>query len=402
MADFHVRSRFRVGLVVLFGLLAVMIGIFMVGQRANLFRKKLPYETRFESAAGLVAGNPVRLNGVVVGNVLEVILSGDPADRTVRVVYDVDRRAAPRIRKGTHATIKTIGLLGDQFIELEGGRADEPEIPVGGDIPAAPGAGLEKLLEGGGNLIVDLSAIATSLKNILGRTERGEGFLGAITSNSEESKRLGNNLNETLHTLNTMLKKIEGGQGLAGKLLFDEKYGRQTTAALEEAIRSVHSVFAKLDEQLKSNSGVIPALLSDPEGKKKVYALLDDLSTAAASLAKVSVSLEKGEGLLPVLLRDERFSKEFTRSLQSFIEHLDSIGKKLDQGYGTAGKLINDPTLYDAANRLVVGVDESALLKWIIKDRQKAAIKKEYNEAQKAARTPSPTPLPALEAKPGS
>ena len=34
--------------------------------------------------------------------------------------------------------------------------------------------------------MVDLSAIARSLKNILGRTEQGEGFLGAITSNSPE------------------------------------------------------------------------------------------------------------------------------------------------------------------------------------------------------------------------
>ena len=118
-------------------LFAVMIGIFMVGQRANLFRKKFPYETRFDSASGLVAGNPVRLNGVTVGNVLEVILSPDPADRTVRVVYDVDRRAAPRLRKGTRAAIKTIGLLGDKYVELEGGTAEEPEIEIGGMIPAA-------------------------------------------------------------------------------------------------------------------------------------------------------------------------------------------------------------------------------------------------------------------------
>jgi phospholipid/cholesterol/gamma-HCH transport system substrate-binding protein len=392
MAELQVSRRFRVGLVVLVALLAVMIGIFMIGQRANLFRKKLPYETRFDSAAGLVAGNPVRFNGVVVGNVLEVILSGDPADRTVRVVYDVDRRAAPRLRKGTRASIKTIGLLGDKYIELEGGRADEPGIAVGGEIQAAPGAGIEKLLEGGGDLLVDLSAIATSLKNILGRTEKGEGFLGAITTNSEESKRLGNNLNETLRSLNTMLKRVESGKGLAGKLLFDEKYGKSTTESLQGAIHSLQSVFAKIDDGLRTNSGVIPALLADPEGKKKVYALVDNLGAASVSLARVTQNLENGSGALPVLLRDEEFGREFTKNLLSFSERLDSIGRKLDEGYGTAGKLINDPTLFDAANRLVVGVDESALLRWLIKSRQKAAIRKEYNEAQKAARTPTPTP----------
>jgi phospholipid/cholesterol/gamma-HCH transport system substrate-binding protein len=400
MAEQQVSRRFRVGLVVLVALFVVMIGIFMVGQRANLWKAKLPYVTRFDSASGLVAGNNVRLNGVNVGNVLEVVLTPDLADRTVRVVYNVDRRAAPRLRQGTRASIKTIGLLGDKYIELEGGSADEPVVPVEGEIPAAPGAGIEKLLEGGGDLLPDLAAMASSLKNILGRTEKGEGFLGAITTNSEESKRLGNNLNETLHSLNTMLKKIESGKGLAGRLLFDEKYGKETTESLQGAIRSVQSVFAKIDEGMRSNSGAIPALLSDPEGKKKVYALVDNLSVAAVSLAKVAQNLETGHGALPLLLRDEEFGRAFTQNLKSFSERLDSIGRKLDEGHGTAGKLINDPALFDAANRLVVGVDESALLRWLVKNRQKAGIQKEYNDAQKAARTPPPTPAP--QAKPSS
>src|SRR5512141_3501959 len=227
-----------------------MSGIFMVGRRANLFKKKFPYETRFDSASGLVAGNPVRLNGVTVGNVLEVVLSADPADRTVRVVYDVDRRAAPRLRRGTKASIKTIGLLGDKYIELEGGTADEPEVEVGGSIPPAPGAGIEKLLEGGGDLVADLSGIARSLKNILKRTEEGKGFLGALTSDSKESARLGNNLTGTLTSLNSILRKVDAGQGLVGKLLIDQKYGKETGDSLQAAIRSVQSLFGKIDEGL--------------------------------------------------------------------------------------------------------------------------------------------------------
>src|SRR5262252_7672880 len=199
MAETQVGRRFRVGLVVLIALFAVMMAIFMVGKRANLFRKKLPFETRFDSAEGVVPGNPVRLNGVTVGSVLEVILTPDPADRTVRVVYDVDRRAAPRLRKGTRASIKTIGLLGDKYIDLAGGTAEEPEVEVGGQIPAAPGAGIEKLLEGSGDLVTD----------------------------SEESERLGNSLNATLASLTAVMRKVESGRGLVGKLLIDEKYGKE-------------------------------------------------------------------------------------------------------------------------------------------------------------------------------
>jgi phospholipid/cholesterol/gamma-HCH transport system substrate-binding protein len=400
--EFQVGKRFRVGIVVLIALFAVMVGIFMVGQRAHLFVKKFPYETRFDSASGLVAGNPVRLNGVTVGNVLEVILSPDPADRTVRVVYDVDRRAAPRLRKGTRAAIKTIGLLGDKYIELEGGTAEEPEIEIGGTIPPAPGAGIEKLLEGGGDLIADLSGIARSLKNILTRTEQGKGFLGALTTDSEESIRLGSNLTATLTSLNSILRKVDAGQGLVGKLLIDQKYGKETGDSLQAAIRSVENVFVKIDEGLRSNDGVLAALLSDPEGKKKVYTLLDNLTTAAGSLGSAVAQLEKGDGTLAILLRDEKFGKEFTQNLRSFSKSLDSIGRKLDSGQGTAGKLINDPAIFDAANHLVIGIDESRLLRWLIRNRQRAGIKRVYDreggkpspEVSDVSPAPAPPPQP--------
>ncbi|MFN2386650.1 MAG: MlaD family protein [Thermoanaerobaculia bacterium] len=398
----HVRRRFRVGLVVLVALVFVMLSVFMVGRRANLFKKKLPFQTHFETAAGLVSGNPVRLNGVTIGNVLEVNLSPDPADQSVRVVYEIDRKVIPRMRTGTRASIKTIGLLGDKYVDLAGGSPKEPQVPVGGEIAAAPGAGLEKLLEGGGDLLTDLSGIARSLKNILGRTEEGKGFLGALTSDSEESARLGNNLNATLTSLNSILRKIESGKGLAGRLIADEKYGRETTESLRGAIQAVRNVFGKIDEGMRTNTGAIPALLADPEGKQKVYGLLEKLSATAVSLAAVASQLEKGEGTIPRLLRDEQVGRELTQNLRNFTRRLDSIGRKLDEGAGTAGKLINDPALFDAANDIIVGIDESEILRWLIRNRQKSGIKKRYERAQRDAsgdsgplEGPAPTPTPA-------
>ncbi|HEY7574158.1 MAG TPA: hypothetical protein VIB08_03290, partial [Thermoanaerobaculia bacterium] len=194
---------------------------------------------------------------------------------------------------------------------------------------------------------------------------------------------------------NGILKKIEGGKGLVGRLLIDEKYGRETSESLSAAVRSVQSLLGRIDEGMRSGDGAIPALLADPEGKKKIYALIDNLAASAEALARITQTLEKGDGALPILLRDEQFGRAFSKNLLEFSERLNSITKKLDEGEGTAGKLINDPSVYDAANRLVVGVNESALLRWLIKDRQKAAIKKEYKEE---VRRLSATPVPAAAA----
>ncbi|HEY6147528.1 MAG TPA: hypothetical protein VIZ69_07505, partial [Thermoanaerobaculia bacterium] len=67
---------------------------------------------------------------------------------------------------------------------------------------------------------------------------------------------------------------------------------------------------------------------------------------------------------------------------------------------GTAGKLINDPAIFDAAHDLVVGVNESKLLRWLVRDRQKSGIRKRYSQAQ-ANVTPGEAdaddePLPAV------
>ncbi len=242
--------------------------------------------------------------------------------------------------------------------------------------------------------------IARSLKNILARTEQGKGFLGALTTDSEESARLGNNLTATLTSLNSILRKIDNGQGLVGRLLIDQKYGKETGDSLQAAVRSVQSIFGKVDEDLRNNTGALSALLTDPEGKKKVLGLLDNLATAAGSLATTLQRLEKDNGLLAILLRDEQFGKEFSDHLRNFSRSLDSIGRKLDSGQGTAGKLVNDPALFDAATHIVVGIDESWMLRWLIRDRQKAGIEKDYEETVKKQGGPAGTPPPASQPTP--
>ena len=387
-----VGRRFRVGLVVLVALVFLMFGVLMVGKRAHLFTSKLPYQTQFESAAGLVSGNPVRLNGVTVGNVLEVNLSPDPADQTVRVIYEVDRKIAPRLRTGTTAAVKTIGLLGDKYVELVGGKADEPVVEPGGTIKAAAGGGLDDILKGSGDLLTDLSAIARSLKTILGNTEQGKGFIGELFApGGEAGGRLANNLNGTLTSLNAVLGKIDRGEGLAGKLLADKRYGDQVGRSLQEAVASLRNVFAKIEDGMNKGTGAIPALLSDPEGKKKVYDLVDRLSATAGNLAAVTENLKTGKGALPTLLHDEQFGREFTGNLRDLSKRLDSIARKLDSGQGTVGKLINDPAIFDAANHLVVGIDESALLRWLVRNRQRSGIRKRYvTESGKSPREVPP------------
>ena len=195
------------------------------------------------------------------------------------------------------------------------------------------------------------------------------------------------------------MKKIESGQGLVGRLLIDEKYGRETSESLAGAFRSVQSAAGPHRRGRPDGIRRDPGAALGPRGQEEGLRAGGQPRRRPPRTWRASTeNLEKGTGALPILLNDPRFGKEFTENLRSFSRRLDSIARKLDDGDGTAGKLINDPALFDAANRLVVGVDQSAMLRWLVKDRQKSGIKKEYNDYVKtqapAPREPTPTPTP--------
>jgi len=56
--------------------------------------------------------------------------------------------------------------------------------------------------------------------------------------------------------------------------------------------------------------------------------------------------------------------------------------------------------VYEAMNDILVGVNETKFLRWLVRDRQKSGIEKRYNET-KAAEDARP-PLPAPTAPPAA
>jgi hypothetical protein len=67
---------------------------------------------------------------------------------------------------------------------------------------------------------------------------------------------------------------------------------------------------------------------------------------------------------------------------------------KLNRGEGTAGKLVNDPSVYESVNDILIGINESKLLRWLIRNRQQSGIQKRYDtESSKPAPAAPPPPV---------
>jgi virulence factor Mce-like protein len=89
----------------------------------------------FLSAEGLTAGNDVVIGGVQAGRVDSVAVAPD-SDSTggALVKMSLDRKYAP-LRRGTRATIRQKGFLGNMYVELAPGSDGSKAIPDGGTLP---------------------------------------------------------------------------------------------------------------------------------------------------------------------------------------------------------------------------------------------------------------------------
>jgi hypothetical protein len=100
-------------------------------------------------------------------------------------------------------------------------------------------------------------------------------------------------------------------------------------------------------------------------------------------------------------VKDEEIAKELMKDLSRISSSLARVAEKIDRGDGTAGRIVNDPALFEAVDDILVGVNESKLLRWLVRNRQRSGIRVRY-AAETAKGTapaphtlgPAPTPEP--------
>jgi phospholipid/cholesterol/gamma-HCH transport system substrate-binding protein len=398
MAKTTTKNRsIRVGLLVSISLFILMVFLFFIGSEQKIFARKNEYEVRLENVTGLSQGNPVRMSGVTIGTIRDIKLPQDPKQKQVEILLMIDRNYAERIRGDSRARLKKLGLLtGDSYIDVTAGTPRFQALEPGSIIPAQRGTDVEALITSGEDLVENLVQISFSLKNILQRVDRGEGLLGEITTSPETKQRLTDTLLTTLNKTNAALAHMESGKGVVGKLLYDDKYAEELTASISGAAKSMQVLTTKIQTSFESGDGMVPALLNDPEAKKRVYELIENLRTSSANLSSFTTSLQTGQGLVPRLINDKAYGDQALGEFTALVRQLNAVVTKINTGEGTAGKLISDPSVYESVNDILIGINESKLLRWLIRSRQQAGIEKRVEEQKKAPVTAAPPVEPEV------
>ena len=305
----------RVGFLVAVGLALLMIGTFFIGREQRLWERKVRYEVRFTRTNGLRVGAPVSLAGVDIGAVDDVSFPDVVDAKYVAITVSVIRRAAPRIREDSLAQIRTIGLLGDKYIEVGTGSIDAAPLAPGSIIPSVDPLDYEALIGEGGDVITNIVEASNSLRSVFAAIDRGEGLLGQLLKDREQSA------------------------AVLGHL-------RSTLAHLDETSSAV----ARIANDIERGKGAIGVLLKRGD---EVEQLLANLSRTSSRLADLTERLNKAEGAIPRLMEDKEYGKKVLDDLQQATRDLAEVAAKANRGNGTVAQLVNDPKLYGEVKSMV-------------------------------------------------
>jgi len=364
----------KVGLLVIAAFVVLGIGVFLVSERRNLFTLKNTYFIELQTVSGLGQGSPVHLDGVGVGSIQSIVLPERVEQKMLTVWVTAERRYAERIREDSLAMIKTLGLLGDKYIDISSGTTHSPIIPAGGNIPAAPPTDVDRLIATGGDVMGNVVSISYSLRVILERMEAGEGLLGSLTTDSEAGMQAKSALLEVIESTRQITEQIQAGNGTLARLINDDSLATK----LEGSVDQLDGLLT----DLRQGAGALPALLNDPQTREKLDLLLGGFQQTSERLAAITGAIQSGDGLLSKIVNDDDFARQLTQELQQLLQNLRVVSERIAQSQGTLGMLISDPEIYEAMNDIIVGVDESSMLRWLVRNRQKKGIKKRYQTEQ--------------------
>lgn len=352
-------TRLRVGIFVLVALVIGASIAFAIGAQENIFASKTTYHAIFENVGGLQKGNTVRVAGVNVGSVTDVIIS---EAGKIEVYFKIIDEATHLIRgepgaaiggdepEASIASIGSKGLLGDRLVEVSVGSDEYPKWDPDEPIPVSVGGGIMDMAE---RALEEAEGTAHNLR---------------LATDPFADQEFSNDLKETARNLAKASGLIASGDGTIGRLVQDEELGRDVKMAVKELRAAGKQVAAlgknlnEITEDIQTNEGTAHALLYGTEGTEAIRNIRDTF----AQLNSILTEVREGDGAVNELIYGE-LGDSFMTNLQNASEDIAFLTEEMREGKGTIGALLRDPSVYEDIKRLIGDLQRNDILRALVR-----------------------------------
>jgi phospholipid/cholesterol/gamma-HCH transport system substrate-binding protein len=299
----------------IFFALAVVLGLIILEYLGSFgfLQRGNHLHALFKNVQDLKIGDAVKMAGVHVGRVENIVLTNGFADVTMIMGNGAD------VRTDSKASISFTGLMSQNYVAIDFGSPTSPKVEDGTVLQTTEQPDL-------GQLFTKLDKVATGVENLT-RSFSGEKidtFLGPLTDFVKDNRT---NLTATIANIRTVSDRIAEGQGTVGKLINESTL----YVSVQNAISNLQSV-----------GGDVKAVAADAH-------------TLLTNANQVVTDARTGHGTLGRLLTDDSFYVQANAAMSN----LHSILMKIDKGQGTVGQLINDDTFLKDAKLSLQKLDKA-------------------------------------------
>jgi len=234
-------QKIKIGLFTFIGLLVLVLAIFFIGNRKNLFSSTFTIYGTFKNVNGLQVGNNVRFAGINVGVVQDINIV---TDSSARVDLTLNSNVKKFIKKDSKISIGSDGLMGDKLVVIAPGGITSTQVVQNGDqLATINPVDVDKIIAKLTGVINNAETLTGGLSQIVAKVNSGQGSIGRLLNSDKLSKDLEGtvkqaqttmkNVHTTTTTLNTDLKAAQSNFLLKG--FFKKKKKKEMQDSINKA-----------------------------------------------------------------------------------------------------------------------------------------------------------------------
>jgi phospholipid/cholesterol/gamma-HCH transport system substrate-binding protein len=323
-------SQLRVGVMAAFALGILGVLVFLLAGTNTFFKSTSDVYTYFDDSAAIAVAAQVTLNGITVGKVTHVDLSGSSKPgKIIKVTMQIEDKYLSAVPTDSVAVITAGNLLGAKYINIKKGHGPQAVVK-GGEVPSQNLTTIDDFVQQGNTALTALQGIVTKMDGIVSQVEAGKGTIGMLLVDDTIAKKMTSIVVEAEKLVVTLRTAAESKENSVGKLLHDD-------GAMYDDVRTSIAKVNGLIDDIQKGDGSVGKFVKDP-------ALYNDALKTIADLRKILAGIDKGEGDIGKLLHSDELHKE----IESTMARIDTMLDKINKGEGTLGQLLTNPALYES------------------------------------------------------
>lgn len=286
---------------------SVVVMSLKITQNQSGFGKHVEYKTMLKDASGIQEKTPIKVAGITAGRIKKIELEGAEALITFEIVDKI------KVTPTAKLNIKSVGLLGDKFIDMDLGVGGGERLAEGSTIITVGGDGMDSVMKDAGEVLREVKEIAKTIKESL-RDDQGNNIVKEIVAN--------------INDVTASLKRMTTGNETKINEIIDNVKDLSNQLAFETDRYQKDSFMADLT---------------------KVGPILDKVDAAVSDLKVIIADVKDGKGTVGKLLRDDAVVDQVSQTLSSvnrLVNRINNIEADIALSTG-ANTLTGSDTRFD-------------------------------------------------------